>query len=51
MTASAKRNDLDPFAWLRSVLTRLPLLRTAGTLPPDELLQPLLSDVWHAATP
>ncbi len=51
MTGSAKRNDLDPFAWLRDVLTRLPLLRAAQAPPPDELLQPLLPDRWHAATP
>jgi transposase len=50
MTASAKRNDLDPFAWLRGVLTQLPLLRAAGTLPPDELLHPLLPDVWQPST-
>ena len=46
MTASAKRNDLDPFAWLRDVLTRLTLLRAARLLPLDELLQ-LLPDVWQ----
>jgi transposase len=47
MTGSAKRHDLDPFAWLRDVLTRLPLLRAAHDSPPDELLQPLLPDTWQ----
>jgi hypothetical protein len=47
MTGSAKRHELDPFAWLRDVLTRLPLLRTAHAQPPDELLQPLLPDAWQ----
>lgn len=46
MTGSAKRQNLDPFAWLRDVLTRLPLLRAAHAQPPDDLLQPLLPDVW-----
>jgi len=47
MTGSAKRHNLDPFAWLKGVLTRLPLLRAAHDLPPDELLQPLLPDSWQ----
>lgn len=47
MTTSAKRHNLDPFAWLREVLTRLPLLRATHALPPDELLQPLLPDAWQ----
>jgi hypothetical protein len=47
MTGSAKRNELDPFAWLRGVLTRLPLLRAAHPRPPDELLQPLWPDAWR----
>ena len=46
MTGSAKRHDLDPFAWLRDVLTRLPLLLAAHDSPPGDLLQPLLPDVW-----
>lgn len=47
MTGSAKRNELDPFAWLRDVLTRLPLLRATHDSPPDELLRPLLPDAWQ----
>jgi len=46
MTGSAKRHNLDPFAWLRDVLTHLPLLRAVHDSPPDEVLQPLLPDVW-----
>jgi transposase len=47
MTSSAKRHGLDPFAWLRDVLTRLPLLRVTHASPTDELLQPLLPDAWQ----
>ena len=46
LTSSAKRHDLDPFAWLRDVLTRLPMLLATSTPVPDELLQPLLPDAW-----
>lgn len=43
MTSTAKRHGLDPFAWLRNVLTRLPQLRAdSGGQVPDELLAPLL---------
>jgi hypothetical protein len=43
MTSTAKRHGLDPFAWLRKVLTRLPQLRAdSGGQVPDELLAPLL---------
>jgi transposase len=48
LTSSAKRHGLDPFAWLRDVLTRLPVLRAASDPIPDDLLQPLLPDVWAA---
>jgi transposase len=47
-TASAKRHGLDPFAWLRDVLAKLPLLAAAGTLS-DDLLNPLLPDRWQPA--
>lgn len=49
LTGSAKRQDLDPFAWLRHVLDQLPLHRAAKDSIPDELLRPLLPDVWTAA--
>lgn len=49
LTGSAKRHGLDPFAWLRDVLAQLPLLHTAGNSIPDELLRPLLPDLWHPA--
>lgn len=39
MTATAKRHGLDPFAWLRNVLTQLPTLPTS---PSDDQLLPLL---------
>jgi transposase len=43
MTSTAKRHGLDPFAWLRNVLTKLPRLQPApGGKVPDELLAPLL---------
>jgi transposase len=48
LTGSAKRHNLDPFAWLRDVLTRLPMLLAANDPVPDELLQPLLPDAWAA---
>ena len=48
LTSSAKRQELDPFAWLRHVLDQLPLLRAAGDTVPDEFLRPLLPDVWRA---
>ena len=44
MTASCKRHDIDPFAWLRDVLGRLP------TQPADRL-EELLPDVWFADHP
>jgi len=49
LTGSAKRHDLDPFAWLRHVLDQLPLLREAGDSTEDQLLRPLLPDVWGAS--
>ena len=39
MTSTAKRHGLDPFAWLRDVLTQLPTLPSA---PSDDQLLPLL---------
>jgi len=48
LTGSAKRHGLDPFVWLRDVLTRLPVLRAATNPIPDALLQPLLPDLWAA---
>ena len=39
MTSTAKRHGLDPFAWLREVLSQLPALRAAPT---DDQLLPLL---------
>ena len=44
LTSSAKRHHLDPFAWLREVLARLPILLAASAPAPDELLHPLLPD-------
>lgn len=40
MTASAKRHALNPWAYLRDVLTRLP------ARPPDADLSDLLPDQW-----
>jgi len=40
MTSTAKRHGLDPFAWLREVLSRLPALSPA---PSDDQLLPLLA--------
>jgi transposase len=50
LISSAKRHGLDPFAWLKDVLARLPVLRAENAAIPEPLLQPLLPDVW-AATP
>jgi len=44
MISSAVRNQLDPWAYLRDVLTRLPLL---GEHPSRENLLPLLPDRWQ----
>jgi hypothetical protein len=41
MTATAKRHGLDPFAWLRDVLSRLPNLPST---PADNQLLPLLPE-------
>jgi transposase len=48
LIGSAKRHDLDPFAWLRDVLTRMPKLLAASVSEPEELPQPLLPDQWAA---
>src|SRR5262245_59969442 len=42
MTSTAKRHNLDPFAWLRDVLRTLPTLTAAPT---DDQLQPLLPGI------
>ena len=44
MTASCKRHDIDPFAWLREVLRTLPTQ-------PEDQLDELLPDVWFAHHP
>jgi hypothetical protein len=46
LTSSEKRHTLDPFVWLRDVLTLLPWLLAASDPLRDELLQPLLPDAW-----
>ena len=46
LIGSAKRYHLDPFAWLRDVLTRLPVLCAKNASIPETLLQPLLPDAW-----
>ena len=48
LASSAKRHNLDPFAWVRDVVTRLPMLLPASDPLTDELLQPLLPDRWTA---
>jgi transposase len=47
MTQTAKRHNLDPFTWLRDLLVRLPLLQSSHDSLPDDLLTPLLPDVWQ----
>lgn len=49
MTASAKRHELDPYAWLADVLNRLPQLQAGGP-PAEDVLQALLPDVWKASS-
>ncbi len=44
MTASCKRHDIDPFAWLRDVFRRLPPQ-------PSGRLEELLPDIWFADHP
>lgn len=53
ITATCRRLEMDAFAYLRDVLTRLPALRAAhprNRMPP-ELLNDLLPDRWLAAHP
>jgi len=45
--ASCRRHDLDPFAYLRDVFTRLPLL---GNDPSPEQLREFLPDRWRPIT-
>jgi transposase len=50
LAASCRRHDLDPFAYLRDLFTRLPvLLAEARSRPSAEQLRPLLPDRWQAA--
>lgn len=48
LAASCRRHNLDPFAYLRDIFTRLPVLlaATAGQ-PTAEQLRPLLPDRWQ----
>jgi len=46
LIASCKRHGLDPFAYLRDVLTRLPALLPASN---PETLFPLLPHRWRPA--
>jgi transposase len=48
LTASCKANCVEPFAYLRDLFTRLPLL---GDSPQPEQLDQLLPDRWLAAHP
>ena len=48
LTASCKANCVEPFAYLRDLLTRLPL---PGDSPAPERLDELLPDRWLAAHP
>jgi hypothetical protein len=49
LAASCRRHEIDPFAYLRDLFTRLPqlLADTAGH-PTADQLRPLLSDRWPA---
>jgi hypothetical protein len=49
LAASCRRHEIDPFAYLRDIFTRLPqlLAATEGHPTPDQL-RPLLPDRWHA---
>jgi transposase len=48
LTASCKANGVEPFAYLRDIFARLPLL---GDSPTTEQLDELLPDRWLAAHP
>lgn len=50
IVASAKACGVDPFAYLRDVVTRLPQLAAAGTIA-DADLTPLLPDQWRKYHP
>jgi hypothetical protein len=47
MTQTAKRHNHDPFNWLRDLLVRLPLLQSSQDALTDDLLTPLLPDIWE----
>lgn len=52
MIATAKANGVDPFAYLRDVLSRMPLLLASTARTPAEAdLAPFLPDRWLAANP
>jgi len=52
LIASAKANQVEPWAWLRDVFTRLPLLAAASSPALDPAaLDELLPDHWLSAHP
>ena len=50
MIASAKANEVDPYAYLRDLYTRLPVLAAEGKIAETDLT-PLLPDEWLKAYP
>ena len=50
MIASAKANGVDPYAYLRDLYTRLPVLVAEGKTAEADLT-PLLPDEWLKAHP
>lgn len=51
LAASCRRRGLDPFAYLRDVFRRLPILTAeCGGEPPESILRPLLPDQWQPPT-
>ena len=52
LTATCRRLQIDPYAYLKDVFERLPRLRANQDGPPDpSLLAPLLPDRWLADHP
>jgi hypothetical protein len=48
LIATCRRHQVEPWAYLRDLLIRLPVLRDAGQLTPDNL-RPLLPYLWRPA--
>jgi transposase len=51
LAASCRRNGKEPFAYLRDILARMPILKAeCGGIPAPDVLRSLLPDLWQPAT-